>query len=100
MYQKKRQSKYPKRRYSLNILLFEQGFAVLIPPIDSIVERIHTLFEDVGVLRCELFGIVSSNDADEREVALDVITPLVLPQAPTEDVANKNRGLRCVSTQP
>jgi hypothetical protein len=59
-------------------LLFEQGFAVLIPPIDSIIECVHALFEDVGVLWCELFCIVSSNDADEREVALDVVTPLVL----------------------
>ena len=42
------------------------------------MESIDSLADEIGVLGGELFGIETSNDADESRVTLDVVAPMVL----------------------
>ena len=60
--------------------------AVLIPPSCSVVEGVDALADKIGVFGGEFLGIKAGNDADEREVAIDVVAPMVLPEAKTEYV--------------
>ena len=51
--------------------------AVLIPPSGGSMEGIDPLADKVGVLGGEFCGVEAGNDADERRVTLDVVTPMV-----------------------
>ena len=57
-----------------------------MPPAGGIAEGINSFTDEVRVLGCQFFSVEACNDAEEGEVALDVLTPMVLPQAPAKDV--------------
>ena len=57
-----------------------------MPPISSFIKRINTLLDKVRVLGCQFLGIITCNDAEEGKIALDVLAPMVLNQAETQDV--------------
>ena len=61
-------------------------FSILIPPASGIAEGIDTFTDEVWILGGELCGIKACNDAEERQITLNVLTPMVLPQAPAKDV--------------
>jgi hypothetical protein len=61
-------------------------FPILMPPISSFIKRINTLLDKVRVLGCQFLGIIACNDAEKGEIALDVLAPMVLNQAETQDV--------------
>ena len=50
------------------------------------MEGIDPLADKVGVLGGEFGSVEAGNDADESGVALDIVAPMVLAQAETEDV--------------
>ena len=57
-----------------------------MPPECSVVEGVDTLADEIGVLGGELAGVEACDDAEERQIALDVFAPFVLAQAPAKDV--------------
>ena len=57
-------------------------FSVFVPPECSIVEGVDALADEIGVLGGELADVKACNDAEERQIALDVFAPFVLAQAP------------------
>ena len=57
-----------------------------MPPECGVVEGVDALADEIGVLGGELAGVKACNDAEERQIALDVFAPFVLPQAPAKDV--------------
>ena len=59
---------------------------ILIPPASSIAEGIDALTDEIWVLRGEFCGIEACNDAEEGEITLNVLTPMVLAKAPAKDV--------------
>ena len=50
------------------------------------MEGIDSLTDKVGVFGGEFGSVKACNDADKSEIALDVVAPMVLAQAKTEDV--------------
>jgi len=50
------------------------------------MESIDSLTDKVGVLWGEFSGIKAGNDADESEVALNVVAPMILAKAEAEDI--------------
>ena len=63
-----------------------------MPPTGGITKSINTLADEVRVLGRQFFCVEACNDAKEGEIALDVLTPMVLPQAEAKDVVKL--GLR------
>ena len=57
-----------------------------MPPECGIVEGVDALADEIGVLGGELAGVEACDDAEERQIALDVFAPFVLTQAPAKDV--------------
>ena len=57
-----------------------------MPPAGGIAEGIDALTDEVWVFGDEFCGIETCNDAEEREITLNVLTPMVLSQAPAKDV--------------
>ena len=56
------------------------------------MEGIDPLADEIGVLGGQFCGIDAGNDADECEIALDVVTPMVFSQAEAEDVIKLRFG--------
>lgn len=67
--------------------------AILIPPINGIIEGIDTLADEVWVLGSQFCGIEASNNTNEGEVASNVVTPMVLAQTPAKDVVKLSLSL-------
>ena len=67
--------------------------SILIPPASGIAEGIDTFTDEVGVLGGEFGGIEACNDAEERQITFDVLTPMVLTQAPAKDVVKLSLSL-------
>ena len=63
-----------------------------MPPAGGIAEGINSFTDEVWGLGCQFFSVEACNDAEEGEIALDVFTPMVLPQAEAKDVVKL--GLR------
>jgi hypothetical protein len=57
-----------------------------MPPISGFIKRINTFLDKVRVLGCQFFCVVACNDTEKGEIALDVLAPMVLNQAETQDV--------------
>ena len=53
-----------------------------MPPECGVVEGVDALADEIGVLGGELAGVEACDDAEERQIALDVFAPFVLAQAP------------------
>ena len=82
-----------------------------MPPECGVVEGVEALADEIGVHRGELAGIIACNDAEERQIALDVFAPFVLAQAPAKNViklglrlgqldVGHEMGLRLLMEQP
>ena len=56
------------------------------------MEGIDSLADKVGVLGGEFGSVEAGNDADESEVTLDVVAPMILSQAEAEDVIKLRFG--------
>ena len=56
------------------------------------MEGIYTFADEVGVLGGEFGSIEACNDADESEITLDVVAPMVLAQAEAEYVVKLRFG--------
>jgi len=63
-----------------------------MPPTGGIAEGVNSFTDEVRVLGCQFFSVEACNDAEEGEITLDVLTPMVLPQAEAKDVVKL--GLR------
>ena len=63
-----------------------------MPPECGVVEGVDALADEIGVLGGELAGVKACNNAEERQIALDVFAPFVLAKAPAKDVVEL--GLR------
>lgn len=61
-------------------------FAILKPPIHSIIKRHDSLLDKVGILGSELFRVVAGNDTEEGKVILYILAPMVLKYTKTEDI--------------
>ena len=57
-----------------------------MPPAGGIAEGVNSFTDEVRVLGRQFFCVEACNDAKEGEIALDVLTPMVLPQAEAKDV--------------
>ena len=82
-----------------------------MPPECGVVEGVDALADEIGVFGGELAGIEACDDAEERQIALDVFAPFVLAQAPTKDIiklglrlgqldVGHEMGLRLLMEQP
>jgi hypothetical protein len=68
--------------------------SILIPPVNGIVEGIDALTDEVWILGGEFCGIKACNDAEEGEITLNVLAPMVLAKAPAKDVVKLSLRLR------
>jgi hypothetical protein len=59
---------------------------IFIPPIHCIIKCIYTFFDKIRVLRRKFRSIEACNNTNEGKVSFNVITPLVLTEAPSKDV--------------
>ena len=67
-------------------------FPVFVPPECGVVKGVDALADEIGVPGGELAGVEACDDAEERQIALDVFAPFVLAQAPAKDIVKL--GLR------